>query len=64
MTSPLRVVFIASEAAPFAKTGGLADVAGSLPNALRGLNVDIRVILRVIDRCLNTVCIMNRSGPT
>ncbi len=43
--TPLRVVFIASEAAPFAKTGGLADVAGSLPNALRRLNVDIRVVL-------------------
>jgi starch synthase len=43
--TPLRIVFIASEATPFAKTGGLADVAGSLPNALRELNVDIRVIL-------------------
>ncbi|MEI6261162.1 MAG: glycogen synthase GlgA [Deltaproteobacteria bacterium] len=43
--SPIRVVFIASEAVPFAKTGGLADVAGSLPDALRQLNVDIRVIL-------------------
>ncbi|MFH0725791.1 MAG: glycogen synthase GlgA [Pseudomonadota bacterium] len=36
---------MASEAAPFAKTGGLADVAGSLPAALRRLNVDIRVVL-------------------
>lgn len=43
--TPLRIVFIASEAAPFAKTGGLADVAGSLPSALLELNVDIRVIL-------------------
>lgn len=41
----LRVVFIAAEAAPFAKTGGLADVAGSLPDALRRLNVDVRVIM-------------------
>ncbi|MFH0996140.1 MAG: glycogen/starch synthase [Pseudomonadota bacterium] len=45
MISPLRVVFIASEAASFAKTGGLADVADSLPEALRRLNVDIRVVL-------------------
>jgi len=43
--TPLRIVFIAAEAAPFAKTGGLADVAGSLPDALGRLNVDIRVIL-------------------
>lgn len=44
-SSALRVVFVAAEAAPFAKTGGLADVAGSLPDALRQLNVDVRVIL-------------------
>lgn len=41
----LKVLFAASEAAPFAKTGGLADVAGSLPKTLRGLGVDIRVVI-------------------
>ena len=30
----MDVVFVASEAVPFAKTGGLADVAGALPRAL------------------------------
>ena len=30
----MNVVFVASEAVPFAKTGGLADVAGALPGAL------------------------------
>jgi len=41
----MKIWFAASEAAPFAKTGGLADVAGSLPKALRKLGVDIRVVL-------------------
>ena len=31
---PVRVLYVTSEAAPFCKTGGLADVAGSLPPAL------------------------------
>lgn len=41
----LKVWFASSEAAPFTKTGGLADVAGSLPKALKKLDVDIRVVM-------------------
>ncbi|HOT90515.1 MAG TPA: glycogen/starch synthase [Anaerolineae bacterium] len=41
----LKVLFLAAEATPFMKVGGLADVAGSLPKALRGLGVDVRVII-------------------
>ncbi len=43
MTESLKVWFLASEVAPFAKTGGLADVAGSLPACLKNLEVDVRV---------------------
>jgi len=41
----LKIWFAASEAIPFAKTGGLADVAGSLPKALKKLGLDIRVVM-------------------
>ncbi len=41
----IKVLYAASEAAPFIKTGGLGDVAGSLPLELQKQNVDIRVVL-------------------
>lgn len=40
----LRILMIASEAQPFSKTGGLADVAGALPKALARLGHDVTVI--------------------
>lgn len=41
----MRICFIASEVAPFAKTGGLADVAGALPRQLHRRGHDIRVFM-------------------
>jgi len=41
----LNILIAASEVVPFAKTGGLADVVGALPKALRALGHDVRVVM-------------------
>jgi starch synthase len=45
MDTAMRVLHVASEAAPFAKTGGLADVLGALPPALAKLGHEVAVVL-------------------
>lgn len=49
----LKILLAASEVVPFAKTGGLADVAGALPKALRALGHDVRIVMPryyIVDR--------------
>src|SRR5438105_2569207 len=41
----MRLLFVTPECAPLTKTGGLGDVSASLPEALRGLGIDTRVLL-------------------
>ena len=41
----MRVLHVASEATPFAKTGGLADVAGALPEALAHQGCDVTLVI-------------------
>jgi starch synthase len=41
----IKVLMVASEAAPFAKTGGLADVVGSLPAALGAFDCEVAVLI-------------------
>ncbi len=45
MERRLRIAMIASECVPFAKTGGLADVVGALPKALKALGHDVLVVM-------------------
>ncbi|MBD3666086.1 glycogen synthase GlgA [Sulfitobacter aestuariivivens] len=41
----MNVLFVASECAPFVKTGGLADVIGAVPKALKAHDVSVRVLI-------------------
>ncbi|MCY4259439.1 MAG: glycogen synthase GlgA [Rhodobacteraceae bacterium] len=41
----MKILFVASECAPFVKTGGLADVIGALPRALAAAGVNVRVLI-------------------
>ncbi|MDA8585552.1 glycogen synthase GlgA [Rhodobacteraceae bacterium] len=41
----MKLLFVASECAPFVKTGGLADVIGAVPKSLASMNVSVRVLI-------------------
>ncbi|MCP4549103.1 MAG: glycogen synthase [bacterium] len=45
MLDKLKVVFVAAEALPFAKSGDLADISGSLPRKLRELGHDVKLFM-------------------
>jgi starch synthase len=60
-TQPLRCLYAASEVAGFAKTGGLADVAASLPRALAERGLDCAVIMPLY-RCVRAA--KNQVRPT
>ncbi len=45
MDEPLKILFATPEAVPFAKTGGLADVAGALPKSLRARGCEVKLVM-------------------
>ncbi len=52
----MKILFASAEAHPLIKTGGLADVAGSLPRAIRNLRHDIRIIIPAYQSILQQPC--------
>ena len=46
----MKILFVSSEVAPFAKTGGLGDVSAALPRQLHGLGHDVRVVVPMYAR--------------
>ncbi len=47
----MKVLFVSSEVAPFAKSGGLGDVSSALPRQLHAIGHDVRVVLPLYPRC-------------
>ena len=46
--TPLKILFLTAELAPFAKTGGLADVSAALPAPPHRAGHDVRVVLPAV----------------
>ncbi len=65
MNKKLKVLIVATEVSPYAKSGGLGDVIGSLPAALQDRDVDVRVVLpKYKNLDLRTVNDLNYVGQT
>ena len=45
MLKPLNVLYLSSEVEPFVKTGGLADVSSALPQSIKQLNHEVRIMM-------------------
>lgn len=50
MSKPMKILFVTSEVSPLVVTGGLADVSGALPKALREAGHDVRIVLPYYSR--------------
>jgi starch synthase len=62
MAKPASVLFVASECAHFVKAGGLGDVVGALPVALRALGHDARVVIPRYD-AISTEGLIRHPSP-
>jgi starch synthase len=58
----MKILFVASEVSPFAKTGGLADVVGALPKTLRHLGHDVRIFMPLYREVEESGCIIRKMA--
>ncbi|GAB4581270.1 MAG: glycogen synthase GlgA [Anaerolineales bacterium] len=58
----MKILSISAEVAPFAKTGGLADVCGALPKYIRKLGHDVRVVMPAYQKIEHEYHTTNRYG--
>lgn len=64
MSEHLRILILSAEVVPFAKTGGLADVVGALPKALKSLGHDVRVAMpRYGKISIDSFGLQHTAGP-
>jgi starch synthase len=60
----MKIVLVSSEAVPFAKTGGLADVAGALPRALEALGHQVALVIPCYNRAWRAGVPLEGTGLT
>ena len=60
----MNVLLVTSEAVPFAKTGGLADVAGALPKYLAGLGMNVTVMMPLYQKVMTGDFKLTRERAT
>ena len=58
----MKVVYLSSEIVPFAKTGGLADIAGAIPKSIHGLGVEVVVIMPLYGIIKESQCPLTRTN--
>jgi len=58
----MRILFVAAEAAPIAKVGGMGDVVGALPKVLRAMGHDVRIFMPYYGFLPDKMAIPQESG--
>src|SRR3990167_7714192 len=61
---PISILLVSAEAVPYAKVGGLADVAGTLPGILKKLGMDVSLVLPRYKKINPEALKLRKTGPS